>query len=311
MGKMNISDDNTDKKENISICANCGKEGHDLKSCTACKMVKYCNRECQIAHRPQHKKKCRKRAAELHDIELFKQPPSPHGDCPICFLRMTTLASGSRYQTCCGKMICSGCIHAPVYDDRGNKVDNHKCPFCRTPTPPSDEEAMEREKKRLELDDPIAIYNLGIYYQDGSYGFPQDYTKALELWHQAGELGYADAFLNIGYAYQYGRGVEIDKKKANHYWELASMKGSASARHNLGFMEIEAGNMDRAVRHLMIATRGGYTNSLNNIKELYSDGDATKEDYMKALKLYQEYLSEIKSPQRDEAAAAREDYRYF
>ena len=76
-------------------------------------------------------------------------------------------------------------------------------------------------------------------------------------------------------------------------------------------MEMEAGNMDRVVRHYMIATRGGYSNSLNNIKELYSEGDATKEDYMKALKLYQEYLGEIKSKQRDEAADAREDYRYF
>ena len=61
----------------------------------------------------------------------------------------------------------------------------------------------------------------------------------------------------------------------------------------------------------MIAVRSGYAVSLEYIKELYSEGDATKEDYMKALKLYQEYLGEIKSPQRDEAAAAREDYHYF
>ena len=62
------------KEENNStliLCANCGKgeecSGDLLKSCTACKMVKYCNRDCQIAHRPQHKKACKKRAAELHD----------------------------------------------------------------------------------------------------------------------------------------------------------------------------------------------------------------------------------------------------
>ena len=72
----------------MTMCANCGKgeEGSDcLKACAACMMVKYCNRNCQIAHRPQHKKACKKRAAELHEEALFKEPPPPE-DCPICFL---------------------------------------------------------------------------------------------------------------------------------------------------------------------------------------------------------------------------------
>ena len=74
----------------VTTCANCGKgeeSACDLKACTACKLVKYCNRECQIAHRPQHKKACKKRAAELHDEALFKEPP-PREDCPICFLTL-------------------------------------------------------------------------------------------------------------------------------------------------------------------------------------------------------------------------------
>jgi len=65
-------------EDEVSVCANCGKgeeESGKLKSCTACKLVKYCSRECQIAHRPQHKRECRRRAAELHDEKLFKQPP--------------------------------------------------------------------------------------------------------------------------------------------------------------------------------------------------------------------------------------------
>ena len=71
----------------LTTCANCGKgeeSSGDLKACTACKLVKYCNRECQIAHRPLHKKACKKRAAELHDEALFKEHPPPE-DCPICF----------------------------------------------------------------------------------------------------------------------------------------------------------------------------------------------------------------------------------
>ncbi len=43
-----------------------------------------------------------------------------------------------------------------------------------------------------------------------------------------------------------------------------------------------------------------------------SNGNATKEEYTKALQLYQAYLSEIKSPQRDKAAAAHDEcYRYY
>ena len=103
----------------------------------------------------------------------------------------------------------------------------------------------------------------------------------------------------------------MDKKKARHYYELAAMGGEVDARCSLGYMEIEAGNTDRAVKHYMIAVRGGDSDSLEVIKEFYTNGQATKEDYTKALKTYQEYLGEIKSDQRDKAAAAFEDYRYY
>jgi len=320
-----------DKTDILSVCANCGKgeeeSGGKLKSCAACKLVKYCSRECQQAHRPQHKKECRKRAKELHDEELFKQPPSQHGDCPICFLRIPSLTKGWGYQTCCGTIICSGCVYAPVYDNQGNKVDNEKqneCAFCRTPAPYTQEEAIERVQKRAEAGDAVAIRNLGryyrkgmrgfkqhgAYYRDGIFGFPQDHKKALELWHRAAKLGCAEAYCDIGNAYHNGEGVDIDLKKAIHYYELAAMMGNASARYNLGVNEESRYSMDRALKHHMIAARSGLSESLDIIKQFYSDGHATKDDYTKALKSYQEYLSEIKSDKRDEAAAAHEEFCY-
>jgi len=298
---------------NDSRCANCGKGEEaslSLKSCTACKMVRYCSRECQIAHRPQHKKECRKRAAELYDEKLFKQPPLVTGDCPICFIRIPTLCTGSKYMSCCGKLICSGCILAPRYDNQGNEVDNRKCPFCRTPWHGSHEELMERMNKRIEKGDAYAIYQLGNYYVEGSSGFAQDYSKALEQWHRAGELGHAMAYNSIGYAYKYGEGLEVDKKKAKHYYELAAMGGNEMARHNLGATEQNAGNMERALKHYMLAAEGGYTDSLKRIQDLYKKGFASKDDYTQVLKSYQAYLSEIKSDQRDKAAVY-EDYQYY
>ena len=301
-----------DDDNNVSICANCGKEGAN-NICNKCKMVKYCNAACKKKHRHKHKKDCEEHvrlAAEQQDKELFKQQ-TPSEDCPICFQRIPTLNTGRGYYNCCGKEICSGCVHAPVYDDQGNEVNNHKCPYCRTPWPSSDEEIVRRFKNRMKAGDPVAMCNLGVCYRDGTYGFPQDYTKALELYHRAAELGLAGAYTNIGYAYDYGQGVEVDKKKAKHYYELAAMEGDLMARYNLGNIEKNAGNIERALKHYLIAVRGGYADSLNKIKELYLNGHATKDDYRKALKVYQEYLGEIKSAQRDEAAAADDDYRYY
>jgi len=245
-----------------------------------------------------------------HDKELFKQP-LPEEDCPICFLRLPYLGSGSRYYACCGKVICCGCVHAPVYDDQGNEIDDQKCPFCRSLRTSSDEELNEMEKKRIEADDDIALFNIGVYYRDGRYGFPQDYTKALELWHRAGELGHAAAYRNIGVAYETGRGVEVDKKKSEYYHELAAIKGDTGARFSLGCHEACAGNTERAIKHFMIAARSGHSGSLKDIQQFYGYGFVTKEDYTVALQLYQTYLGEIKSSQRDKAAAANEEYRYY
>jgi hypothetical protein len=76
--------------EAADVCAFCGIAEIDevkLKTCTACKSLRYCSVECQKKHRPQHKRACKKRMAELRDELLFKQPESISlGDCPICCL---------------------------------------------------------------------------------------------------------------------------------------------------------------------------------------------------------------------------------
>ena len=296
----------------ISTCANCGKGGEEdstqLKSCAACKLVKYCSRECQIAHRPQHKKECKKRAAKLHDEALFKQPP-PNEECPICCLQLPALDTGYRYMSCCGKRVCSGCVHAVQIRSKGIGL----CPFCRTPTPSSEKEMLIRGNKRVALGDAAAIFILGCMYDRGLHGLPQDSNKALELYHQAGELGYGEAYLNLGNEYARGVCVEKDRKKAIHYWELAAMGGSTyatQARYNLGVFEEQEGNWDKVLNHYMIAAGSGYKKSLEEIKELYTNGHAAKDDYAKALRAYQSYLDEIKSVQRDEAAAFSDEFKY-
>ena len=321
-----ISEQLTQQVEDLSnnndiliTCANCGKEGIHLNTCNKCKGATYCNAACKKKHRSKHKEECGKRiaelheeelererlAAELHDEKLFKQPPH-NEDCPICMLPLPSLYTGRKYRICCGKRICSGCVYAVEKRDGVGL-----CPFCRTPTPSTDEELLKQCKKRVEIGDAHAMYNLGCCYAVGLYGMPQNVEKALEIWRRAGQLGHAKSYYSIGTAYDDGNGVERDEKKARHYWELAAMGGVVEARYNLGVYEWRASSVDRALKHFMIAVSFGDNDSLENIKQLFMDGDATKDDYTKALQVYQENLVEIKSPQRDEAAAFDEDYKYY
>ena len=85
--------------------------------------------------------------------------------------------------------------------------------------------------------------------------------------------------------------------------------------------------MDRAVRHFILAAGGGCKESLeiikrkhagydkyeslNYTKSLSLEGHITKDDYEKALQAYQAYQDEIRSDQRDQAAAFSSSYEYF
>ncbi|KAL7536563.1 hypothetical protein ACHAXR_008266, partial [Thalassiosira sp. AJA248-18] len=261
----------------------------------ACKLVKYCNVTCQKAHRPNHKKECKIRASEIFDEALFKTPP-PKDECPICFLPLPFIEEETIYKSCCGKMICLGC----AYGDFHARFTKDNCPFCRAPLESSDEEEIERLNKRIEVGDAEAMYKLGCNYRAGD-GVPQDFNKALELWHRSAKLGRNESHYDIGTVYFYGEGVEKDVKKAKYHWELAAMGGNVAARHNLGTVEWNTGNMNRAIKHSLISAACGCDNSLKRIQRGFSDGHVTKDDFEKALRAHKECKDEMQSDQRDEA----------
>ena len=100
----------------MTLCAACGigeDDGIKMKKCTACDLARYCSDKCQLEHLPEHEQTCKKRAAELRDDILFKQPESSHfGDCPICCLPLSIYTSKSTPMECCSKVICGGCAYA-------------------------------------------------------------------------------------------------------------------------------------------------------------------------------------------------------
>ncbi|KAL7527499.1 hypothetical protein ACHAXR_001986 [Thalassiosira sp. AJA248-18] len=173
------------------------------------------------------------------------------------------------------------------------------CPFCREPEHTSNAELIKRMEKRVEAGDAFAMHALGGQYQRG-IGVPQDSNKALELWHRAAKLGCAQSHGKIATVYIHGEGVETDGERAEYHFELAAMQGSVIARHNLGGFETSTGgNMNRAMKHFMIAAEYGCDKSLERIKNGFFDGHVTKDEFERALRAHKESKDEMQSDQRD------------
>ncbi|EJK72412.1 hypothetical protein THAOC_06060 [Thalassiosira oceanica] len=258
------------------VCANCGREGSDtvkLKNCTACRLVKYCSLDCQKTHRKQHKKACKKRAAELKDERLFSQGrerPEAHS-CPICLLAIPVpMEEYASIRPCCMKMVCNGCGLA----ERNAGLHN-TCPFCRTLVPQTYEEMLAMVQKRVDAKDRRAICQFGAMHGRGLCGLETNVQRGIELWTEAADLESPEAL------YKMGRFI--------------------LHRTKLGLLECDNGNHDRALRHFMISAKMGHKDSLDVIKEMFGAGIATKAQYAEGLTGYQDAVQEMKSPERDEA----------
>lgn len=81
-------------------------------------------------------------------------------------------------------------------------------------------------------DDPLSSYNLGVLYANG-LGTEQDAVRALVLYRQSAEAGYAPAQFNLGMAYLRGEGVNVDYKAAARWWLKAAEQKNIQATFNL------------------------------------------------------------------------------
>jgi tetratricopeptide (TPR) repeat protein len=278
-----------------SCCASCGI-AEVVVPCDDCDLVRYCGDECQNNHKLQHEEACKKRATELREELLFKQPESSHhGDCPICSLPLPLDKSKGTIYHCCCKVICKGC-------DITNQMRQFEqrlaisCPFCRKPAPETKEEGDKLVMKRIEANDPVALWQEGgLQYKKG------EYSKAFEYFTKAAKLGDADAHFKLAELYHFGRGVEKDKEKYIYHLEEAAIGGHPLARYDLGVYESNNGNIERAVKHWIIAARQGDDDSLKELMEAFKEGYVEKDILAVALRAHHAAVDETKSPQRKAA----------
>ena len=171
------------------------------------------------------------------------------------------------------------------------------CPFCRHPVPKTKEEDDQCATKRVEKNDPVALREImGTTCDDQG-----DYKRAFEYWTKAAALGDASAHNNLACLYHNGQGVDRDKRKEIYHLEEAAIGGHPRARYNLAAYEGTNNNIERAMKHTIIAARLGQKDAMNTLMGNFRNGLVKKDDLDAALRAHQAAVDATKSAQRDEA----------
>jgi hypothetical protein len=103
------------------------------------------------------------------------------------------------------------------------------------------QKAVRWYRKAVEQDEDIpyariAQYDLGYMYQYGR-GVVQDYQQALSLYHRSAKVGYVDAIVQLSDMYRNGYGVDRNDLLAYTLSVIASTKGNKTALSNKSIYE--------------------------------------------------------------------------
>ena len=109
------------------------------------------------------------------------------------------------------------------------------------------------------------------------------YREAVKWYRKAAVQGYASGQNSLGYAYEWGQGVESSNVKAVDWYRKAAQQGYAQAQNNLGTMYEYGKGMDADEKQALFwykqAAEQGNAAAQRNMGIMYSKGTAVKQNY--------------------------------
>ncbi len=109
-----------------------------------------------------------------------------------------------------------------------------------------------------------------------------DVRGAVKLFRQAAELGHPAAQNDMGFAYEIGRGVEMDPIQAATWYRKAAVGGDPHGQINLGscyqYGKGVAPDIDKAIHWYRQAAEQGLTSAQYRLGLLYKNSNGTKKD---------------------------------
>ena len=265
--------------------------------------------------------------------------PSSHRDCPICYHRLPIDAGEHVYHTCCGQVICKGCVigklrtqlkeFQPQFKELGRIIEGttpeeeqfrliekhgsniYVCPYCRTPPPDDEQESLQRLYDRIEIcndrDYTIALNQLGSHYKTGQQGLPRNLTKAEELYKKAYDLDDPDAAWNLYFLYhEYYHDKKEKERKCLLRGEMLGNLECTQVLAKRAYCDSERAycdsgyNMENFVRLCVKSVRlGGDTDDIDDLWWCYRENLLSKNAVATTLRANQALKDEVTTERRD------------
>ncbi len=157
----------------------------------------------------------------------------------------------------------------------------------------------EAEKRN----NPKAIFVLGLMYEEG-FPYERSFEKSFEYYKKAANRGILNAYVKMYIAYQYGKGVEPDLKKAI-YW-LRKIQADAAegnvknyAKEMLSdiYFELALKEQDQALKFKLfnMAWANGNRYSVEAIGDMMQAGLGVKQSYTSAIVAYETAIKKYES----------------
>ena len=134
-----------------------------------------------------------------------------------------------------------------------------------------------------------AQVELGDAYETGK-GLTKDSTSAMKYFCKAANRGHAMAQYRMGRLYEYGRGVQQNFGKATEWYRKADKQGLPQAQCQIGLMEYSRSkDYSSAMTYFLKAAKHGYAESDVHIARLFLNGQGVQQDFEKAMEDDTEY----------------------
>lgn len=172
--------------------------------------------------------------------------------------------------------------------------------------------AMAENLKKAEAGDANAMYELagGYMMLGGSLdqaGPGEDYAESLKWAQKAVDAGNANGYWALALAYEHGRGVETDDRKAVEYYKMGAELGSAACRHSYGcrLMTGEGAERDKkqAFTLFKLSAEQGYGLAMRDVGRCYQFGEGCMGNMKTAVEWYEKALEVIDDPELARKAA--------